>query len=85
MRRIQIGALMLLLLVGCNGGAKLTPRIDELQAKNQALEQRVKALEDDLLAANKKMIQHEQTIQSLNERLRTVETDLDKLRLGQGR
>ena len=81
MKNVAWAALCLVLVAGC--GSKDAARVDELQAKVEALNARVKVLEDDLLAANKKMIQHEQAMQTLHGQVRDIQTDFDKIKLGQ--
>ena len=81
MKNVARVALCLLLVGGCGGGAGA--RVDELQAKVDALNARVKVLEDDLLAANKKMIQHEQAMQLMHEQMKDIQTDFDKIKFGQ--
>jgi len=81
MKNVARVALCLFLIAGCGG--KNVARIDELQAKVDALNARVKVLEDDLLAANKKMIQHEQAMLLLNDQVKQIQTDFDKIRYGQ--
>lgn len=83
MKAVTAIALCMVLVVGCGGDKKLTARIDELQSKNDDLTRRVKSLEDDLLAANKKLIQHEQTLQQMHERMREIENNFNKMQLGQ--
>ncbi len=77
MKRTVAISLFLLLLAGCGG--KAGSRIDELQKSNDDLKARVKTLEDDLLQANKKLIQHDQALQAMHERLRQIESNVDKL------
>ena len=74
-------ALCLLLVAGCSGNAN--QRVDELQSKVDALNARVKVLEDDLLAANKQMIQHEQAMQMMHDQMKDIQTDFDKIKFGQ--
>lgn len=81
MKRIAVAALCVLLVVSC-GGAKTGATMDDLQKSNEDLTRRVKSLEDDLLEANKKLIQHQQALQAMHERLREVETALNKIELG---
>jgi outer membrane murein-binding lipoprotein Lpp len=81
MKNVARVALCVLLLAGC--GSKALRAVDELQGKVDALNARVKVLEDDLLAANKKMIQHEQAMQVMHERMKEIEGDFDKIKLGQ--
>jgi outer membrane murein-binding lipoprotein Lpp len=82
MKNVARVALCVLLIAGCSG-AKTTARVDELQSKVDALNARVKVLEDDLLKTNKKMIQHEQAMLLLNEQVKQVQTDFDKIRYGE--
>lgn len=81
MKNVARVALCLVVLAGCGG--KDAARVDELQAKVEALNARVKVLEDDLLAANKKMIQHEQAMQAMHGQMKDIQTDFDKIRFGQ--
>jgi outer membrane murein-binding lipoprotein Lpp len=81
MKNVARVALCLLLVAGCGG--KDAARVDDLQAKVDALNARVKVLEDDLLAANKKMIQHEQAMQMMHDQMKDIQTDFDKIKLGQ--
>ncbi len=81
MKNVVWVALCVLLVAGCD--SKATRAVDDLQAKVDALNARVKVLEDDLLATNKKMIQHEQAMQMMNERMKEISDDFDKIRLGQ--
>ena len=78
MRRMAAFSLIAILLCGCGGG-KVSATVDELQQKNDDLTHRVKTLEDDLLAEQKKSIQREQALQDMNERLKAMETRVDKL------
>jgi outer membrane murein-binding lipoprotein Lpp len=81
MKNVVSAALCMFLLAGC--AAKAIARVDELQSKVDALNARVKVLEDDVLAANKKMIQHEQAMQAMHQRMKEIEGDFDKIKLGQ--
>jgi outer membrane murein-binding lipoprotein Lpp len=83
MKNVACAALCVLLLGGC--AAKAIARVDELEAKVKALNDRVKVLEDDVLAANKKMIQHEQAMRGMHERMKEIEVNFEKMQLGQYR
>jgi TolA-binding protein len=82
-RTMAISLCTLFLLAGC-GGSK-SGAVDELQRSNEDLKARVKALEDQQLQADKKLIQHEQAMQTMNERLKQMETDFDKIRMSGAR
>ncbi|HEX9162902.1 MAG TPA: hypothetical protein VF980_14450 [Thermoanaerobaculia bacterium] len=81
MRRTFVVTLCLFLLASC-GASQANARIDELQRANEDLTKRVKALEDDLLQADKKLIQHDQALQAMAERLRDMENVVNKIQLG---
>ena len=74
-------SLCALLLTGCEK-AKVGARVDELQTKNEELTRRVKILEDQLFDAQKKLIQHEQALQQIGERLRSMENSVNKIEIG---
>lgn len=76
MKRTMAISLFVLLLAGCGGKAS---RVDDLQKSTEDLKARVKTLEDDLLQANKKLIQHDQALQAMHERLRQLESSMDKM------
>ena len=84
MKRLIPLVLCLGLLTSCGGSAQ-SRRADELEAKNTALTTRVKNLEDQLLAAEKKLITHEQALQAIGSRQREMENYFNKLQAGQGR
>jgi outer membrane murein-binding lipoprotein Lpp len=66
---------LFLLVVSCGkvgNGSELSRKYDELAT-------RVTKLEDDLHEAKRQVIAQQQTIQSLNERLKTAEVPVDKL------
>jgi outer membrane murein-binding lipoprotein Lpp len=73
-----LGLLLLLGSCGGGGGAK----VDDLQRSNDDLKARVKSLEDQLLQTDKKLIQHDQAFQAMAERLRNLESNVDKLTVG---
>ena len=77
--------LAVVLLIGSCGGSKSLRAVEELQKKNDELTQRVKTLEDNLLASDKKQIQLQQAVQGMNERLRDIEGQIDQVRMGLAR
>ena len=82
-QRTLVTIFVLLLLVSCGGDKESAAKIADLQSKIDALSARVKSLEDQQLAADKRNIQHEQVIQTLNSRLRDMEGYVAKLQYGQ--
>ncbi|HUP45250.1 MAG TPA: hypothetical protein VM779_07025 [Thermoanaerobaculia bacterium] len=82
MKRVITVLLCVLFLASC-GGSDVT--IEDLEKKNADLTQRVKSLEDQLLAAEKKLIVHEQAMQTLSSRQREIENYFNKLQAGQTR
>jgi len=80
-RNVALSLSLVLLLTSCGGGAKVTARLDDLTSKNEELTRRVKNLEDELLAANKKLIQHEQALQQMHEQVRNMENIVNRLEL----
>jgi outer membrane murein-binding lipoprotein Lpp len=76
-------ALCAVLLVGCGKDAKTSARIDEMQTKVEVLNQRVKTLEDDLLAARKELVQEQQEMQKVNDRMRDMDNYFNKLQVAQ--
>lgn len=79
--RLSLFLLLALLLTSC-GGSRASRAVDDLQKKNDELTQRVKSLEDNLFAAEKKLIQMQQAIQGINERVRDMEGVIDQVRTG---
>lgn len=65
-----------LLMAGCAGGGS---KVAELEANNAALAKRVQKLEDDLHEAKRQLIVHEQALKTVSERLRSAESNIDKL------
>ena len=84
MKRSILASLCLLMLVSCGGsGAGVT--MDDLKKSNDDLTRRVKSLEEQLLESDKKLIQHQQALQVMHERLRDVETAIGKIQMGPAR
>lgn len=79
MKRTIVVSLCLLLLLSCGG--KSATEVTDLQKANEDLVRRVKALEDDNLEMNKKLIQQQQAMQAMHERLRDMEVAVQKLQL----
>ena len=80
MSRTIAVSLCLLLLFGCGGKSATT--VADLQKTNEDLAHRVKALEEDNIEMNKKLIQQQQALQAMHERLRDMENVVNKLQLG---
>jgi outer membrane murein-binding lipoprotein Lpp len=72
-----------LLLAGCGKDAKTSARIDEMQVKIDTLSQRVKIVEDDLLAARKEVVQQQQAAQRVEERMRDMDNYFNKIQAAQ--
>jgi len=75
--RVKVAAVLALVLsLGCGGGSKES---EDLGEKHKALEARVVILEKDLLEASKKLIAEQQALQSIHQRVRTLEDAVDKM------
>ena len=83
MKRMIVVSLCLLILISC-GGAK-AGSLEDLQKSNEDLTRRVKALEDELLEAQKKQIQQDQAIQAMHEQVRDMENVVNKIQLAPAR
>lgn len=79
MKRTIVVCLGLLLLLSCGG--KSATEVTDLQKANADLVRRVKTLEDDNLEMNKKLIQHQQALEAMHDRLRDMEVVVQKLQL----
>ena len=80
MKTVMRVALCALLIAGC--GSKVG-EVADLKAQVDDLTHRVKLLEDDLLKADKQLIQQQQALQQMHEQVRNMETYFDKLQYGQ--
>ena len=80
-KRIIPFILCLGLLASCGGDT--STQIADLEKKNADLTQRVKTLEDNLLAAEKQLIAQQQALQTINQRQREMENYFNKLQTGQ--
>jgi outer membrane murein-binding lipoprotein Lpp len=79
--RTLVGIATLVLVAGCGGGS--AEQVADLEKKVNDLTARVKSLEDQQLAADKKTIQHQQALSIMNQRLKEQETYIGKLQYGQ--
>lgn len=75
-------ALCALLIAGCSNN-QANKRVDDLKAQVDDLTQRVKTLEDDVLKADKQLIQQQQAMQQMHDDMRNIETYFDKMQAGQ--
>ena len=79
MKTVMRVALCALLIAGCGskaGEGDLKSQVDDLT-------RRVKLLEDDLLKADKQLIQQQQALQQMHEQMKNMENYFDKLQYGQ--
>ena len=83
MKRTIIVSLCLLLLLSCGG--KQAASMADLQKSNEDLSARVKAMEEDNIELNKKLIQQQQALQTMHEQLRDMENIVNKIQLGPAR
>ena len=82
MRKSLIVPLFVILLAGCGADQATTAKVSELETKNADLEQRAAKLEKRLDEAEKQLVQHQQAMQVMNDRLKTMEVNVDKLAYG---
>ncbi len=75
-------ALCAFLITGC-AGKQASARIDDLKSQVDDLTHRVKNLEDDLLKADKQLIQQQLAMQQMHEEMRNIQTYFDKMQVGQ--
>ena len=73
-------ALCALLILGCKSSSS---EMTDLKAQVDDLSHRVKFLEDDLMKADKQMIQQQQAMQEMHEQMRTMQIYFDKLQYAQ--
>ena len=76
--RILPALVLLIAIAGCGGSADTA----DLEKKNADLAARVKALEEQTLAIDKKLIQHQQALALMNQRVRDMEGEVDRARMG---
>jgi chromosome segregation ATPase len=79
-RTMAVSLSVLLLMAGCGMGSN--SRLEELQRNNEDLTRRVKALEEQLLENDKKIIQHEVAMKQMYERLKDMENAVNKIEMG---
>jgi len=79
MKTVVRVALCALLIIGCGGAGSNS----DLKSQVEDLTRRVKFLEDDLLKADKQLIQQQQAMQQMHEQMRDMQTYFDKLQYNQ--
>ncbi len=82
MRTVAWFALCTLLIAGC-GSSKTNAQINDLKTQVDDLSHRVKVMEDDLLKADKQLIQQQQAMQQMHDQMRNMENYFDKIQAGQ--
>jgi len=80
MKAVLRVALCVALLLGCKSSSS---EMTDLKAQVDDLSHRVKYLEDDLMKADKQLIQQQQAMQEMHDQMRTMETLFDKLQYSQ--
>ncbi|HUJ16191.1 MAG TPA: hypothetical protein VL284_20545 [Thermoanaerobaculia bacterium] len=80
MKTVLRVALCVALLLGCKSSSS---EMTDLKAQVDDLSHRVKYLEDDLMKADKQLIQQQQAMQEMHEQMRNMETLFDKLQYSQ--
>ena len=80
MKTVMRVALCAALILGCKASSG---EIADMKAQMDDLTKRVKFLEDDLMKADKQMIQQQQAMQEMHEQMRQMQTYFDKLQYGQ--
>ena len=75
----RLATVLVLLALGCGADSKTTARLNDLQTRSDDLNQQVLKLEKRLDDAEKQLVQQQQALQVMNERLKTAETSIDKL------
>jgi hypothetical protein len=79
MKTIFRVALCAALILGCKGSSSDA----DMKAQMDDLTHRVKYLEDDLMKADKQLIQQQQAMQAMHDQMREMQTYFDKLQYGQ--
>ena len=83
MKRVIAICLLFLFISGCGAGA--AGKVSDLERKNEQLTTRVKNLEDQLLAAEKKIISLESAIRATNTRMKDMEGYFMRMQVSQSR
>jgi TolA-binding protein len=76
MKTVLRVALCAVLILGCKSSAS---EMTDLKAQVDDLSKRVKYLEDDVMKADKQMIQQQQAMQEMHDQVRTMQGYFDKL------
>jgi predicted nucleic acid-binding Zn-ribbon protein len=79
MRKSLIVLLLTFGLAACGKDTTTATKISEIESRNEELNQRVAKLEKRLDESEKQLVQYQQAIQAMNERQKTLETNIDKL------
>lgn len=80
MKKVLWVALCAALVLGCKSNSS---QMADLNAKVDDLTHRVKFVEDDLLKADKQLIQQQQAMQDMHQQMRDMQTNFDKLQYAQ--
>lgn len=80
MKTVLRVALCAVLILGCKSSSS---EMTDMKAQMDDLTKRVKYLEDDLLKADKQLIQQQQAMQQMHDQVRQMEVYFDKLQYGQ--
>lgn len=80
MKTVLRVALCAALILGCKSSSS---EMTDLKAQMDDLTHRVKYLEDDLMKADKQLIQQQQAMQAMHEQMRAMQTYFDKLQYSQ--
>ena len=80
MKTVLRVALCAVLILGCKSSSS---EMIDLKAQVDDLTHRVKYLEDDLMKADKQLIQQQQSMQEMHDQMRTMATYFDKLQYSQ--
>jgi septal ring factor EnvC (AmiA/AmiB activator) len=79
MRKNLAAAVLVLAFASCGPDGATIAKFNTLQVRNDELSQQVTKLEKRLDDAEKQLVQQQQALQVLNDRLKTAEASIDKL------